>query len=290
MNDDELMELFSAFDDVSAPESLQASTLDFIMSAAAAPAATDAANPANQAPTVTATRGGAKARIRNRWHAMRAAAVAACLALALTGGAAYAYPASTVLVTQGETTIELHVNVFGQVLSASASDNETQSIIDQMGLVNTPFSDSVSRVSDSLKENNPAAPVTVVMNGVPQPAEFGEKALIPQDENPQPAPNPVAADEKAVLEADAPVVSDESAPVVSAPVVRMETPVYLPEPTYGDSDDTPSESEGGNRPSTPEPSQPVQDTPEKPVVPAPDPDPDPSDVTPEPAQPVIVDD
>lgn len=174
MNDDELMnELFSAFDDVSASDALKSSTLDFIMGAAAAAPVAGAEEPVPE-PTsgVTATPGG-KFRKRARWRAMRVAAVAACFVLALTGGVAYGYPASTVLVTQGGTTIELHVNVFGQVLSASASDEETQDLINQMGLVHTPFEDSVSRVFDSLKESNPKVPVEVVLNGVTQTQESG---------------------------------------------------------------------------------------------------------------------
>lgn len=174
MNDDELMnELFSAFDDVSASDALKSSTLDFIMgAAAAAPVAGAEESVSEPTPEVAATPGG-KPRKRARWQAMRVAAVAACFVLALTGGVAYGYPASTVLVTQGGTTVELHVNVFGQVLSASASDEETQELINQMGLVHTSFEDSVSRVSDSLKESNPKVPVEVVLNGVTQTQESG---------------------------------------------------------------------------------------------------------------------
>ena len=245
MNDDELLELFSAFDDVSASDTLQSSTLDFIMGAAAAvpdsaeaPEATkmpEAESAPSHAAKVTATRG-AKPRLRSRWRAMRTAAVAACLALALTGGAAYAYPASTVLVTQGDTTIELHVNVFGQVLSASANDDEIQSLIDQMGLVNTQYSDSVNRVSSSLKESNPQVPVEVVMNG--QSVETPEEALQPHDEAaPEPDRPAPAADERASLKTEpAPAESEsatEDAPSSAAPAT------YLPEPggiTVGDSD------------------------------------------------------
>ena len=251
MNDDELRDLFSAFDDVSASDSLQASTLDFIMSsAAAAPETAEAEGTPSQVPAVTVERGG-KARVRNRWRAMRTAAVAACLALALTGGAAYAYPASTVVVTQGDTTIEMQVNVFGQVLSASANDRETQDLIDHMGLVNTQYADSVSRVSDSLKESNPKTPVEVVLNGIAQSVETGDEPTQPQEPQeqvPQLETAPLATDESAVLKVELPVV--ESEPVVVSTIEDSGSPAYLPEPsvTVATDDETPKADRGSKRP------------------------------------------
>lgn len=279
MDDNELQGLFAAFDDVTASDSLKSSTLDFIMSTAAAAPIAEAAEPAEVASSeesvVTATRGG-KSRARNKWRTMRVAAVAACLALALTGGAAYAYPATTVKVTQGETTIELRVNLFGQVVGASANDDDVQSLIDQMGLRNTPYEESVMKVSDSLKESNPEVPVEVSMNGETQQVDStntmsGSSSDARSDESHAPdltvereavkTEVPEATSQQdAVAPAPSVTPAAPATPTASVEVANPETPVVLPDPSGVTSSDnrTDDGNEGARPPerSLPQPAAP----------------------------------
>lgn len=154
--DDELRSLFSQFDDVRASDELKAATLARIAvwgeeaeeEAGAAPSSEPAfAGEADPAPAFTAHAGGKNRRAK--WRTMRVAALAACLALALTGGVAYAVPYSHVTVSAGESSVYLGVNVFGITVSAESSDDEGRSIIDGLDLHNRPYEDSLAAIVDS---------------------------------------------------------------------------------------------------------------------------------------------
>lgn len=256
MNDEELKELFSAFDDVSASESLKSSTLDFIMAAApAAPLGSEAQPPAEAAapqqstPVVTAARG--KKRAASKWRAFRVAAVAACLTLTLTGGVAYATPASHVVLVQGDAVIELDVNCFGITISASAND-AGQQLLSESGTLNVPYEDSVARVSDSMRASNPTVPVEVTMKSGSSSKTLSTQAVEEQPEDrssAQPAP---AAERTPDMQAatpatdqgsqDAPAPTDEQtvswdtgSTVYPAPYVEtvVEDPIAVPESTGG---------------------------------------------------------
>ena len=118
--DDEFESLFSAFDDVSASDALVASTISAVAgsgSGSYADAGERSGSSERDASSFVAVKGGKAAedrkpgtrgksgasrdsgkRWRARLRAFRVAAIAACLALALTGGVAYAVPTSHVTV------------------------------------------------------------------------------------------------------------------------------------------------------------------------------------------------
>lgn len=284
MDDNELRELFSAFDDVSASDSLKSSTLDFIMAAAPTmPAASDASvaedelpsNQQTQSPSVTATRG--KKRVQSKWRAFRVAAVAACLALTLTGGVAYATPTSHVTLVQGDAVIELNVNCFGIAISASAND-AGQKLLDETGGLNVPYEDLVNRVSDSMKTSNPDVPVevTVESGGVKQMLQSAEApsekpsndAPKADDEDKHPAQQPpqVADLPSAEVAPQQPASYSEewaSEPVYTTTEVVYETPIEVPSTTPGVSGGSPSrpESDDEETTTTPDSGKPVVNPP-----------------------------
>ena len=165
--DDELANLFAAFDDVSASDALQEATLARIRTmsgeadshAATAAGATDtSAAPGTAAtPSFKAAAGGKppQAARRAKWRAIRVAAIAACLALALTGGVAYATPVSYYEITQNTATVTLGVNCFGVTVSASSDNEEGQAIVESVDLCNMRYEDSLSRAIGKMEESNP---------------------------------------------------------------------------------------------------------------------------------------
>lgn len=139
-----LGDLFSAFDDVSVSDELIAAAIG------RAEAADDGAG---SAPAVTAAAGG-KAPRSARWRAIRVAAVAACLVLALGGGAAYAVPTSYVTVSGGDEQVVLGVNRFGTVVSARAEGDGSEDVIAGLDLVFQPFEESMARVVGAFGERD----------------------------------------------------------------------------------------------------------------------------------------
>lgn len=156
LNDEELYDLFSAFDDVKASDELKTAALEHVLQGAGGPAGQS---------EFTATAGGArkKSGVRSKWRAMRVAAIAACLALALTGGAAYALPASYVTVAQGGASIELGVNRFGITVSATSDDEVGLEIVESAGLKNISYEDALARAYDLLAQRDPDEPIALVV-------------------------------------------------------------------------------------------------------------------------------
>lgn len=161
--DDELRDLFTAFEDVSASEQLQQDTLAKII------ASRDCSEPA---PCIEAVPGGKsydaayagtvkprKRPIRAKWRAIRVAAVAACLVLALTGGVAYATPATHYEVVQGTTTVTLGVNCFGITISTESNDEDMRHVIESASLGNLPYEESVSRTIEIMEQHEPTEPI-----------------------------------------------------------------------------------------------------------------------------------
>ena len=197
MNDEELKDLFSAFDDVSASDELKSETLANILAAAKAE---DESKPTpdnvvqiTSSSEARPTRPSRKAR----WRAMRVAILAACLALALGGGIAYAVPASYYEITQSGTTISLGVNVFGITVSATSNDDAGKELIGSAALCNVPYQTSLERALEQMEGTNPAEPIAFGPRGAepelvrPQNAQAqkdgqGERADTPGQAQPEP--------------------------------------------------------------------------------------------------------
>lgn len=141
--DAEFENLFSAFDDVSASEFLKASTIAAITE-----------SQQGEKPRAVATGTVSKPSRKARFRAIRVAAIAACLVMALTGGAAYAIPASTVAVTQGDTTVSLGVNVFGVIVSATSDSVEGEKVVESSEPLFKPYEEGLVRMVDALDERN----------------------------------------------------------------------------------------------------------------------------------------
>lgn len=150
--DDELCNLFSAFDEVSASDELKDATLARIL---------------KQDEEVKAIRSGNSPSTswRAKWHAIRVAAIAACLALALTGGVAYATPASFYDVVQDGATVTLGVNCFGITVSATSDDETGEELIGSTNLRGIPYEKSLARAIEAMEERNPDMPIEYGMRG-----------------------------------------------------------------------------------------------------------------------------
>jgi len=183
--DDELANLFAALDEVSASDELVDATLTRILGADEDKAVDDAdvdnpASPTNlvgpgipedtaassnattaSAPKVTATEGGKRTRNakRSKWRTIRVAAIAACLAMALTGGVAYATPASYYDIVQDDITVTLGVNCFGVTVSATSNSEAGAEIVKSANLCNVSYEDSLARTIGQMEERNPEAPI-----------------------------------------------------------------------------------------------------------------------------------
>lgn len=206
---DELYGLFVAFDDVSASDELKAATLEKIFAETAGDAsgmaAKDIAGGVDEAADIKATTidtstieavpidnsagtlteespqlnikpvtvdAGGKSGRKAKWRAIRVAALAACLALALTGGIAYATPTSHVQVAQENTRISLGVNCFDIVVAADSEDEEGRAVLESTELCNLPREESVERAADSLETMRPEKPVQI--DGQPRRPEASE--------------------------------------------------------------------------------------------------------------------
>ena len=210
--DDELANLFAAFDDVSASDELQEATMARILAAAgdkaieSAPAETEtslptetqipatiAANPPETPASIKAVAGDSqrKADRRAKWRAIRVAALAACLTLALTGGVAYATPATYYEVAQGQSTVTLGVNCFGVTVSAVADDETSREVVESADLCNVPYEESLARTIERMEEHDPTSPVEFGPRG-------GERETIePRGPAPEQPAEPERADQPA---------------------------------------------------------------------------------------------
>ena len=102
--------------------------------------------------TVPASTGKSKRGIRSRIRVVRIAAIAACLAFALTGGIAYATPTAHVQVGEGPSSIELGVNPFGITVSADSADEELNKRANEAPLRNKPYKESLDEALNLLDE------------------------------------------------------------------------------------------------------------------------------------------
>lgn len=163
--DDELVNLFAAFDEVGASDELKDATMARIgVSGEAAPAGEAAVGQASAdsgKPEVKALAGGkhAKRTRKAKWRAIRVAAVAACLTLALSGGVAYAVPVSYYDVQQDGSTLTLGVNAFGFTVSATSEGEVGDRLVSSTELCNMPYEESLSRAIGAMEELNPEAPI-----------------------------------------------------------------------------------------------------------------------------------
>ena len=179
--DDEMRDLFSSFDEVSASDKLKEATLARVLALAAERDVTDEAEavsnsstspamlatvPASPATTagITAIAGAKASKAtgpakRSKWRAIRVAAVAACLAMALGGSIAYATPASYYEVEQDGTTITLGVNCFGITVDATSDSNAGTEIIESTNLRNMPYEESLVHAIESMERRDPDKPV-----------------------------------------------------------------------------------------------------------------------------------
>ncbi len=165
-SDDELSDLFSTFDEVSASDELKATTLAAITASEGATdskreTSPDALDNTSPSPEVKIIAGGKAARARKaiQWRVVRVAAIAACLVMALSGGVAYALPAQYYEVAQEGSTIILGVNCFGMTVSVSADDEAGKQIIASSDLRNMPYEESLSRAVELMVQHDPYAPV-----------------------------------------------------------------------------------------------------------------------------------
>lgn len=93
------------------------------------------------------TPGHAKAKRSWTWRLKAAAAIVA-VALVL-GGTAYALPASHVTVSQGTTTFDLAVNVFGVTVDVSASDDAGKAALQDLNVRNKGYEEALELVLES---------------------------------------------------------------------------------------------------------------------------------------------
>lgn len=170
--DDEFESLFSAFDDVSASDALVASTISAVAGSGSGSTADTGGRSGSSdrdASSFVAVKGGKGAedrrsgtrgkseasgdsgkRRRARFRAFRVAAVAACLALALTGGVAYAVPTSHVTVSSEGVSVDIGVNLFGMAVSATSDSEDGRSVIGSADLLNKPYEEALAHAVDTM--------------------------------------------------------------------------------------------------------------------------------------------
>ena len=180
--DDEMCNLFSAFDEVSASDELQDAALARIFANNTTATVASDTPSLSRSPEVKAVAGDKPrgAARRAKWRAIRVAAIAACLALALGGGVAYATPATYYEVEQGSSKVTLGVNLFGVTVAVEADDDAAREIVDSTDLANMPYEQSLARAVEQMEERNPAEPVEFGPRG-------GEHEFVPAAQEPAPA-------------------------------------------------------------------------------------------------------
>ena len=142
----EFTALFSQLDAVTASDDLKAATLDAIF---AAEGASDGAEVVPFEPTRNATRKRSGKRVRRTF---KFALVAACLAAMCVGGVAYALPASHVTIGEGDTAVDIGVNVFGITVSADADTDEGKELLKDVDVRNMRYEDSIDKLVDKIEK------------------------------------------------------------------------------------------------------------------------------------------
>ena len=103
-------------------------------------------------------------RRRARFRTIRYAAIAACLVLALSGGIAYATPASHVVLTQGDITIDLGVNLFGIAVSATSDTEAGEELIESADLLHSSCEKAIDRAVGAMEPLDSGHPVDIVVD------------------------------------------------------------------------------------------------------------------------------
>lgn len=203
-SDDEMSRLFSAFDEVSAPDDLKDATLARILeqdssaedeSLGAGSSSNEKLEPISSQPSASldstlparekgnvseirpvAKKGPSQVSRRAKWRAIRVAAIAACLTLALGGGIAYATPATYYDITQDNATITLGVNCFGITISATSDNEAGNELIASTDLRNIPYEESLTRAIEAMQKSEPDKSIEYGVQG-------GEHETVPSSGN-----------------------------------------------------------------------------------------------------------
>ena len=171
LDDDALVSLFSAFDDIRAPSDLEDATIARILAMASEPDADsvadensgttvgDEADSGGKAPVIKVVSAGPSRQEshKKRWkrgRIIRVAAIAACLAFALTGGLAYATPTAHVQVNEGGALIDIGVNCFGIAISAESDDADIQQQVNDAALCNKPYREALDGALSLLEDGD----------------------------------------------------------------------------------------------------------------------------------------
>ena len=168
--DNELCNLFDAFDEVCASDELQEATLARIFAEVPAMAdncfdnqapeepACDGSSPSAQIKVIAGGKPKSSTKKAKR-RTFRVAAVAACLALSLGGGVAYAAPATYYEIEQGDARVTLGVNLFGITVSATADNDMARELVESSNLTNIPYEQSIARTIEQMQASNPDEPI-----------------------------------------------------------------------------------------------------------------------------------
>ena len=181
LSPDELVRLFSALEDMRADDNLKSATIARIFGKATAvsepagnceAAADDAsdnestgqcasiatnktvAESASGTPDANNTRKSWRQKVR----VIRIMAIAACLALALAGGAAYALPSAHVQISNSTSSIDMGINRFGIVVTTNTDDEELRPLL-QSESINVPADEALNKACSLLEKADPNSPV-----------------------------------------------------------------------------------------------------------------------------------
>lgn len=185
--DQELIEFFSAFDEIHASDELKDATLAKVFSmmdteeeqgdldapptftvieggrdasmTEDSPAsssnkelttATDSADLYHPTLSVSTSNAAHKHRLRSKLRMRIAAAVAAVAIIGTAGGVAYAVPSNHVQITEGDTTVEMGVNIFGVTVATTANTDEGKAVLDAVDVRDKGFEDAFGAIIDRL--------------------------------------------------------------------------------------------------------------------------------------------
>ena len=163
LEDEYLDALFAQMEPIVASGELRQAALGAMMGAVAGSGAAGGEAVSQDNRRLSELAGGAAARraipgahfstVRPKPRARRAIAIAAaaCLALGMLGGAAYAIPTSYVSV-EGSTSYELGIDIFGMTVSATASDESGNAVLSDIAVCNRSFGQSISTLLGAIDD------------------------------------------------------------------------------------------------------------------------------------------
>jgi len=143
--DDGLVNLFASFDEVKASDQLKEATLAKIFDQAEAVGNPRSVRIQPKTPF----------RLRKAWLV----AAAACLALALTGGAAWAIPSAHVQVSGDKSNLDLGINIFGIAVSTASDDAELLARAQNADVQNKPVEEALDKAFALIYECEPDADI-----------------------------------------------------------------------------------------------------------------------------------